>query len=121
MSENEHKCSCHGSCTEFPAAEAVVLADAVQYAPGSIVSRTIADSDEGSLTLFAFDQGQNLSEHSAPYDAFVQVLDGEAELTIGGKPTRATAGQLVLMPANVPHAVKAVDKFKMLLTMLSSG
>ena len=73
------------------------------------------------MTLFAFDAGQGLSEHSAPYDALIQVLDGEAQLAIGGKAVHARAGQLVVMPANVPHAVQAVKKFKMLLTMLRAG
>jgi quercetin dioxygenase-like cupin family protein len=100
------------------AAKALDLVNLVDYAEGSIVSRTLAENKAGSLTLFAFDADQNLSEHSAPYDAIVQVLDGEAELTIGGKAVRATAGQLVVMPANVPHAVNAIGRFKMLLTML---
>jgi len=100
------------------AARAHDLACLVDYAEGSIVSRTLSDNRAGTLTLFAFDAGQGLSEHSAPYDAFVQVLDGAAQLTIGGKPVQAAAGQLVLMPANVPHAVKALSRFKMLLTML---
>jgi quercetin dioxygenase-like cupin family protein len=90
----------------------------VAYAEGSIVSRTISDGDQGTITLFAFDAGQNLSEHTAPYDAYVQVLDGEAELRIGGMAVIAKAGQLVIMPADVPHAVKAVERFKMMLTMI---
>lgn len=101
-----------------PAAAVMDLAGLVDYAPGAIVSRTLAEGGSGTLTLFAFDAGQKLSEHSAPFDAFVQVLDGRAELTIGGKPVTAAAGQLVLMPANVPHAVLAGQRFKMLLTML---
>lgn len=102
----------------FPAAKAQGLADLVKYAKGSIVSRALVQKKVGSLTLFAFDAGQELSEHTAPYDAFVQVLDGEAELVIGGKPVAATAGQIVLMPADVPHAVKANVRFKMLLSMI---
>ena len=102
----------------IPAAEALDLAGLVDYADGSIVSRTIAENDAGTLTLFAFDGGQGLSEHSAPFDAVVHVLDGDAELIIGGKPVCAAAGQLVVMPANVPHAVKAKQRFKMLLIML---
>jgi quercetin dioxygenase-like cupin family protein len=97
------------------------LAGLVEYAEGSIVSRTIADSPAGTLTLFAFDAGQSLSEHQAPFDAVVQVLDGSAELTIGGRPVPAKAGQVVVMPANVPHAVRAGKRFKMLLTMIRSG
>ncbi len=100
------------------AAKAHDLVGLVDYAEGSVVSRTLAENKAGTLTLFAFDADQGLSEHSAPFDAVVQVLDGEVELTIGGKPVRAKASQLVIMPANVPHALKAITPFKMLLTML---
>jgi len=99
-------------------AEALDLASLVQYQEGSIVSRTLAESRAGSVTLFAFDAGQKLSEHTAPFDALVHVLEGEAALTIGGKPVRACAGQVVRMPAGVPHAVNAPVRFRMLLTML---
>ena len=102
----------------IPAAEALDVAGLVDYADGSIVSREIAKNEAGTLTLFAFDGGQGLSEHSAPFDAIVHILDGEAKLTIGGKPVCAAAGQLVVMPANVPHAVNAEQRFKMLLIML---
>ena len=102
----------------LPAAQAVELTGLVDYAEGAIVSRTLAENEAGTVTLFAFDAEQGLGEHSAPFDAIVQVLDGQAELTIGGEAVRATAGQMVVMPANVPHAVKAVTRFKMLLTML---
>jgi quercetin dioxygenase-like cupin family protein len=98
-------------------AEPMALADAVNYAPGSVVSRTLLKTQAGTLTLFAFDEGQGLSEHTAPFDALVQVLDGEAALTIGEKAVTVRAGELVLMPANVPHAVQAAGRFKMLLTM----
>ena len=101
-------------------AKALELARLVEYAPGAIVSRTIVDGDSGTVTLFAFDAGQGLSEHSTPFDALVQILEGQAELTIGGKPTPARAGEIVIMPADVPHAVKAAGRFKMLLTMLRS-
>ncbi|BDG03022.1 cupin domain-containing protein [Anaeromyxobacter oryzae] len=101
-----------------PPARAVRLEDEVQYAPGAVVSRTIAKSRGGTLTLFAFDAGEELSEHTAPFDAFVQVLDGEVELTIGGAPVRARAGETVRMPAHVAHAVKARTRFKMLLAMV---
>lgn len=101
--------------------QAVVLADLADYAEGSIVSRTLLDSAAGTLTLFAFDAGQGLSEHSAPFDAVVQVLDGQAELRIGGKAVVAGAGELVLMPAHVPHAVRASQRFKMLLIMFKAG
>ncbi|MFH1006392.1 MAG: cupin domain-containing protein [Candidatus Latescibacterota bacterium] len=101
-----------------PAGEALDLVGMVAYAPGSVVSRTIAENGAGTLTLFAFDAGQGLSEHSAPFDAVVHILDGKAELTIGGKVVQAAAGELVIMPAKVPHSVRAAQRFKMLLTML---
>jgi quercetin dioxygenase-like cupin family protein len=101
-----------------PLGAPVSLKDAVSYAEGSIVSKTLLDKKTGTLTLFAFDQGQALSEHTAPFDAVVQVLDGEAHLVIGGKSVYVTAGTLAIMPANVPHAVKADQKFKMLLIMI---
>ncbi len=94
------------------------LADLVEYSPGSVVSRTLAKSDAGTLTIFAFDAGEELSEHSAPFDAYVQNLDGKVELLIGGKPIHPAVGETVLMPANVPHAVKAPERFKMLLIMI---
>jgi len=99
-------------------AKAVRLGDLVEYQPGSIVSRTITQKPVGNLTLFAFDEGQALSEHSAPYDAYVTIQDGVGELVIGGVPVEAKAGETVLMPANVPHAVNARQRFKMLLTMI---
>jgi len=99
-------------------AEAFALAEVVAYAPGSIVSRAIAQSKAGSVTLFAFDAGQGLSEHAAPYDAHVLVLDGVAKLTIGGEPVAARPGEIVLMPANVPHAVDAPERMKMMLVMI---
>jgi quercetin dioxygenase-like cupin family protein len=94
------------------------LAGMVDYQEGSIVSRTLLNKNTGTLTLFAFDGGQALSEHTAPFDAFVQVLDGEAEVVIGGAPKRVTAGEMVIMPADVPHAVKAPGRFKMFLAMI---
>ncbi len=94
------------------------LTSLVEYAVDSIVSKTILDKSVGTITLFAFDKGQKLSEHTAPYDAVVQVLDGSAQLTIGGEDVRVLAGEIIIMPANVPHAVAAEGKFKMLLTML---
>jgi quercetin dioxygenase-like cupin family protein len=98
--------------------QAFDLAKLVDYADGAVVSRTIAENDSGTITLFAFDEGQNLSEHTAPFDAFVQILDGRAELIISGQAVEASAGQIVLMPANIPHAVKAQGRFKMLLTII---
>ena len=114
----EKECS-HGEPEARPrAAQALNLLDLVAYADSSIVSRTIAESKAGTVTLFAFAKGQGLSEHSAPYDALVQILDGAAQLRIGGKAVAAHKGELVIMPANVPHALKAAQPFKMLLMML---
>lgn len=99
---------------------ALNLADQVSYAAGSVVSRTLVEKKVGTITLFAFDEDQGLSEHSAPFDAVVQVLDGEVEITLGGKPVRVKKDQIILMPANVPHALRAITRFKMLLTMIRS-
>jgi quercetin dioxygenase-like cupin family protein len=99
-------------------ADPVELAALVAYQKDGVVSRTLVKKNGGTLTVFAFDQGQALSEHTAPFDAIVEVLDGEVELIIGGKSVKAKAGQTVLMPANVPHAVNATTRFKMLLTMI---
>jgi quercetin dioxygenase-like cupin family protein len=104
--------------SELPPATPTVLAEALGYVPGAIVSRTLAKAKGGSVTLFAFDAGQELSEHTAPFDAFVQVLDGSVELTIGGTPVLARAGETVRMPAGISHAVRAVGPFKMILTMV---
>ena len=93
-------------------------ADMVQYGEDAIVSRTIVTTDGGTVTVFAFDAGQGLSEHTAPFDALVQVLEGEAEIVIGGEPFTVGSGQMILMPADVPHAVNAGRRFKMMLTML---
>jgi quercetin dioxygenase-like cupin family protein len=94
------------------------LVSLIEYATDSIVSKTILDKPVGTITLFAFDEGQKLSEHTAPYDAVIQVIDGSAQLTIGGKDVKVLAGEIIIMPANVPHAVAAEEKFKMLLTMI---
>lgn len=103
---------------QLPAAEVMEVVSLVDYAPGAVVSRTLVKRPVGTVTLFAFDQGQELSEHSAPFDALVQILDGEAEITIDKEPLQLSAGQLVRMPADIPHAVRATTKFKMLLTMI---
>ncbi len=103
---------------QMPSAEPLVLAELVQYAPGATVSRTLAKSPTGRMVLFAFDAGQELSEHSSPFDAYVQVLDGAVDLTIGGAPVHAVVGQTVLMPGDVPHGLHAPQRFKMLLTMI---
>ena len=101
-----------------PVSQVVVLRDLVAYQSGSIVSRTLVDRKTGTVTLFAFDKGQGLSEHSAAYDAMVCVLDGRATITIAGKAHEVRKGQMILMPANVPHALRAAGRFKLLLTML---
>ena len=100
------------------AGRALTLADQVQYQAGAVVSRTLIDKKIGTLTLFAFDEGQGLSEHTAPFDAFVQIVDGAADITIGGEDHRVSSGEMIIMPANVPHALRAVGRFKMLLVMI---
>ena len=104
--------------TGLPPAEPVELANLVAYQEGGVVSRTLVKKNGGTVTVFAFAKGQALSEHTAPFDAIVQVLDGDVELVIGGKKVPAKAGQTVLMPAGIPHAVNAITKFKMLLIMV---
>jgi len=94
--------------------------DLLDYQEGSVVSRTIIDKKTGTVTLFAFDEGQGLSEHTAPFDALVHLIDGEAEITISGKPLRIKNGEMLIMPAGDPHALKAVKKFKMILIMIRS-
>jgi quercetin dioxygenase-like cupin family protein len=101
-------------------AQVAKLAELVDYQDGSVVSREIISKNTGTVTLFAFDQGQGLSEHTAPFDALVYVFDGEAEIAISGKPLRVKQGEVLMMPANQPHALKAIKKFKMILTMIKS-
>jgi quercetin dioxygenase-like cupin family protein len=106
--------------TENMSGKVMELAGMVDYQPGSIVSRTVTDKPSGTLTLFAFDKGQGLSEHTAPYDALVHLLDGEAEITISGKPHPVKKGEIIIMPANAPHALCALNRFKMMLVMIKS-
>ncbi len=94
------------------------VVDMVGYQDGAVVSRTVLKQPAGTVTLFAFDAGQELSEHTAAYDALVQVLEGEAEIRIAGRPHRLRAGDMIVMPANQPHAVTAASRFKMMLTMI---
>jgi quercetin dioxygenase-like cupin family protein len=101
-----------------PKAEILDLAEMVSYQTGSVVSRQITKTDGGNVTLFAFDKGQELSEHTAPFDALVHVVEGEAEIIISGKSFHLKNGQAIIMPADDPHAVKATEQFKMLLTMI---
>jgi quercetin dioxygenase-like cupin family protein len=105
---------------EIPVAEVVRFLDLVNYQEGAVVSRTLVNRTTGTVTLFAFDDGHGLSEHTAPFDALAYLLEGEAEITVSGKPLRTTAGEAVLMPAHQPHSLKALSRFKMVLTMIRS-
>lgn len=97
---------------------AVEMNGLVAYASGSVVSRTLIDRKIGTITLFSFDAGQGLSEHTVPFDAFIQIFDGVADVTIDGTVQRVSSGEFIIMPANIPHSLKAVEKFKMMLVML---
>lgn len=101
-----------------PASQVLSVADLISYQEGAVVSRQIVKADAGNVTLFAFDLGQELSEHTAPFDALVHVLEGEVLISISGKPFTLKSGEAIVMPANEPHAVKALKPFKMLLTMI---
>lgn len=105
----------------LPVSTPVDLAGFVDYAGGSVVSKTLVDKTIGTVTLFSFDQGQGLSEHTAPFDAIVQIIDGEAVIMIDGAPYIVRAGEMFLMPANHPHSLRAEKRFKMLLTMIRSN
>jgi quercetin dioxygenase-like cupin family protein len=100
--------------------KAVDMNELVSYQDGAVVSRTLIDRKVGTITLFSFAAGQGLSEHTVPYDAFVQIIDGIAEVTIAGKVHQVSAGEFIIMPANIPHSLKAVEKFKMMLVMIRS-
>jgi quercetin dioxygenase-like cupin family protein len=102
----------------FPKGEKFSFSESVAYAEDSIVSKILLRNEKGNVTLFAFDQGEVLSEHTAPYDAIVQVIDGKSEVVIDGKPHLLIAGESIIMPANIPHALSAVERFKMLLIMI---
>ena len=106
--------------TEELTAQAMNMTDLVNYQDGSVVSRTIIDKKIGTVTVFAFDEGQGLSEHTAPFDALVYLIDGEAKVVISGKAIQLKEGQMIIMPANQPHSVKAIKRFKMVLTMIRS-
>ncbi len=106
------------SGNNIPAGQALDLVGAVDYAAEAVVSKTLVDHPAGTITLFAFDRGQGLSEHTAPFDAVVQILEGAAEISLAGRPTAVGAGALFIMPAGVPHALRAVQRFKMLLIMI---
>lgn len=96
------------------------IEDLIDYQDDSVVSREIIRKDTGTVTIFAFDKGEGLSEHTAPFDAMVQIIDGEAEITISGKKNLLSKGDMIIMPANEPHALKAIEKYKMILTMIRS-
>jgi len=106
--------------SEIVAGQAVPLLNLVNYQDGSVVSRVVLKRERGNVTLFAFDQGQGLSEHTSPYDALLAVLEGEAEIIVGGEPSAVQAGEIILLAADKPHAVRAITRFKMLLTMIRS-
>jgi quercetin dioxygenase-like cupin family protein len=108
----------NSSKAELPQPAKIV--NLIEYQKGSVVSRTLIDKKAGTVTLFSFDKGEGLSEHTAPFDALVYVVDGEAEVTIAGKPAVVKAGEMVVMPANKPHALRAIESFKMLLIMIRS-
>ena len=114
MSNSEKQTECLEACY----GKAAALEKLVAYAADSIVSKTLLDEPIGTITLFAFDKGQRLSEHTAPFDAVVQVVDGHGVVTIDGEDHTVATGEIVIMPANIPHAVRAEQKFKMLLTMI---
>ena len=101
-------------------AKATQLADLIDYQDDSVVSRTLIDKEAGTVTLFAFDEGQGLSEHTAPYDAMVHVIEGDVKVTISGKAIIMKQGEVIIMPANQPHALSSITRFKMLLTMIKS-
>ena len=104
-----------------PKGQAFNLEQFIDYADGSVVSKTLLKKETGTITLFAFDAGQGLSEHTAPFDAVVHILDGSAEITIGGRPQIASAGEMLIMPANISHELQARQRFKMLLVMIRSA
>lgn len=109
------------SSNEFERSKVFSFASSVDYAEGAIVSKTVLKKETGNISLFAFAKGEALSEHTAPFDAMIQVVDGKGEVTIGGVPYELNAGDTIIMPAHIPHSVKAVDKFKMVLTMIKSN
>jgi len=110
----------NGNAANSIVAQAAKLSELVSYQDGSIVSKEIIKSEKGTVTLFAFDKGQGLSEHTAPFDALVYNFDGKAQVIIEGKPHLLGAGEIIIMPANKPHALKAIERFKMLLMMVRS-
>ncbi len=106
---------------EFEKAKIFNFSDSIEYSDGGIVSKSVLKKQTGNISLFSFDKGEALSEHTAPFDAMIQVVDGRGEITIGGKPYILESGETIIMPANISHSVKAVEKFKMVLTMIRSS
>lgn len=104
--------------TKFMTEKPFSFSNEINYSDGGIVSMRVIEQPAGNVSLFAFDKGQRLSEHTAPFDALVNVVEGEAEIVIGGNPNKMTAGMSIVMPANIPHAVNAIERFKMVLTMI---
>lgn len=104
--------------TTYEKSKVIALEESIDYADGGVISKQVTKNSAGNITLFSFDKGQGLTEHAANYDAFVQILDGEAEIQLAGVPHLLKKGDCIIMPANVPHALKAVEQFKMLLTMI---
>ena len=104
----------------LPGGQVAKAGDLVNYQEGAVVSREVVRKPTGNVTVFAFDEGQGLSEHTAPFDALAQVVEGEAEISISGHPHRVCGGEMLLMPAGQPHALKALKRFKMILTMIRS-
>ena len=109
------------SSNEFQKSHVFTFSDSVDYAEGAIVSKTVLKKQTGNISLFAFAKGEALSEHTASFDALIDIIDGTAEITIGEKPYRVEKGQSIILPANIPHSVKALENFKMVLTMIRSN
>jgi quercetin dioxygenase-like cupin family protein len=105
---------------EFEKSKVFKFNESIEYSDAAIVSKHILKKETGNVSLFSFDKGEGLSEHSAPFDALVQIIDGTAEIKIDGKPFEMRAGECIVMPANIPHLLKALEKFKMVLTMIKS-
>lgn len=105
---------------QFNNRHSFIFSNEIDYADGGIVSKRVLEKSTGNVSLFAFDKGQKLSEHTAPFDAMIQIVEGEAEIIIGGDPNRMKAGDTIIMPANIPHAVNSITRFKMVLTMIKA-
>jgi quercetin dioxygenase-like cupin family protein len=109
------------SSNEFEKSKVFSFNESIEYSDGGIVSKTILKKETGNISLFSFAKGEALSEHTAPFDAVIQVVDGKGEITIGGTPYIVNTGETIIMPANISHAVKAIENFKMVLTMIRSN